>query len=90
MSPANTDFQIIGGERGRRTRIVVIIRTKCKDAKSAADLRLAECRCFFFAEGTEFARTVLDHSAGDFVCERRGFCAGPFRIRKDMQIVERQ
>src|SRR6266704_1655687 len=90
MSPANTDFQIIGGERGRRTRSVVFIRTKCKDAESAADLRLAEGGGFLFAKGAEFAGAALDDSAGDFVCERRGFCAGPFRIREDMQIGERQ
>ncbi len=90
MSPTNADFQIIGGERGRRTRSVVFIRTKCKDAKSAADLRLAEGGGFLFAKGAEFAGAALDDGARDRVRKGRGFCAGPFRIRKDMQIGERQ
>src|SRR5206468_12790626 len=59
MSPANTDFQIIGGERGRGTRRALSVRTKCKEAKSAADLRLAEGGGFLFAKGAEFAGAAL-------------------------------
>src|SRR5690242_487393 len=63
---------------------------KREDAQFTAHLRLSEGVGFPFAEGTQLTGAALNNKSGNVVRERGRLGAGTFRIRKNVEIGERE
>jgi len=84
----DTNAQVVAGQRGSASDIVLFIAMEGEDAEGAADLRAAKGRGFFFTEGPEFTGAALGGGAGNLTWQAGCGCAGPFRIRENVKIGE--
>ena len=84
----DTNAQVVAGQRGSASDIVLFIAMEGEDAEGAADLRAAKGRGFFFTEGTELTGAALGGGAGNLTWQAGCGCAGPFRIRENVKIGE--
>src|SRR6266849_6532307 len=65
--------------RRKRRRLIeqgIGVAAKGEDAEGAAKLRSAESFGFLFAEGTKFARALLDDAARKMAGQHGSFCSG--------------
>src|SRR2546430_13665538 len=82
--------EVVAGKRGSSRACTTLGRMEGEDAKAPPDLRLAERDGFAFAESAQFAGAALDDRAGNVVRERSSLGAGALRIRKNVEIGERE
>ena len=91
LIPGNGKLEVVGREGGSDARtFVVFVAVEGEDAEGAADLGAAEGGGFAFGERTEFASAALDDVTGEVIWEGGGFGARALRVRKDMEVGERQ